>query len=205
MKLIELLVKELPKRGGWPDDVNFIAQDSGESANPGEVFGYTTKPQNKGGYWTDNTRAHGFGDIIFKSETIATDCETVFVTYGQYEATLAESLESEPETVTWDGNGLPPVGLKVEWFSEDTACWLGGTVAAHDAKYKSIAIIRHNDGYTGCERQQIRTPAERQRENAINEMASMIGRGTFYQDAEGIYSAIAAGKIPGVTLTQGDE
>lgn len=27
MKLIDLLVKELPKRGGWPEAANYVVQD----------------------------------------------------------------------------------------------------------------------------------------------------------------------------------
>lgn len=263
MKLIELLVKELPKRGGWPDDVNFIAQDSGKSPNPGEVFGYAIKPRNKNTYWTDNTRAHGFGDSVFKSEIIATDCETVFVTREEYEAALAESVkfkldadgwviwhgggvaynQKQPQDANsranddrlaadakewkettdimcergkranekaarWDGNGLPPVGCECEILVPDQKKWIPVKVFCYHRGFCHVwsdlndrALYSDNPSIF----RPLRTPAERQRENAINEMASMIGRGTFYRDAEGIYSAIAAGKIPGVTLTKGGQ
>lgn len=74
------------------------------------------------------------------------------------------------EQYDYDGTDLPPVGMKVEWLS-DKYGWLGGTVAAHDAKYPLIAIIRHNDGYTGCHRHELRTEAER----AIDEMVRLSG------------------------------
>ena len=46
----------------------------------------------------------------------------------------------------------------------------------------------------------LQTKADKKRDEVINEIASMIGRGTFYEDADRIYDAIAAGKIPGVKL-----
>lgn len=44
--------------------------------------------------------------------------------------------------IEWGGEGLPPVGLRVEWES-DTFGWLGGKVVGHD---QSVTIVRHNDG-----------------------------------------------------------
>lgn len=55
---------------------------------------------------------------------------------------------------------------------------------------------KHADGFF----RPIRTEAERKREDAIDDIASLIGRGTFSQDAESIYAAIASGKIPGIRL-----
>ncbi len=46
----------------------------------------------------------------------------------------------------------------------------------------------------------LQTKADKKRDEVINEIASMIKRGTFYEDADRIYDAIAAGKIPGVKL-----
>lgn len=39
MTLLELLVKELPKHGGWPDSVFYVTQDS-----DGQVNGYREEP-----------------------------------------------------------------------------------------------------------------------------------------------------------------
>lgn len=72
----------------------------------------------------------------------------------------------------WAGEGLPPVGAAVEWFSAVYG-WLGGRVVGHDG---AVAVISHNDCYTGChlhEVRPIRTPeqlAAEARERAINEM-----------------------------------
>lgn len=103
-------------------------------------------------FWDDNDFMMNCSDLT--TRTVGEG----LVTREQYEAT------------GWDGTGLPPVGMKVEWLS-DKYGWLGGTVAAHDAKYPLIAIIRHNDGYTGCHRHELRTEAER----AIDEMVRLSG------------------------------
>lgn len=151
MTLLELLRQELPKRGGWPEGAVCFAQDI-----DGFVAGYKRKPiSGYNGIWDGDGYLNESG---WWSKTLTRDREIAIVTHEQYEAT------------GWDGTGLPPVGMKVEWLS-DKYGWLGGTVAAHDAKYPLIAIIRHNDGYTGCHRHELRTEAER----AIDEMVRLSG------------------------------
>lgn len=124
----------------------------------------------RGGWPEGAVKATSYGFIpgvhFWDDNELRVDCSDLttralgegLVTREQYEAT------------SWDGTGLPPVGMKVEWLS-DKYGWLGGTVAAHDAKYPLIAIIRHNDGYTGCHRHELRTEAER----AIDEMVQLSG------------------------------
>ena len=81
-------------------------------------------------------------------------------------------VHERPAAPQWNGEGLPPVGDSVEWFSPVYG-WLGGRVVGHDG---TVAVISHNDGYTGChphEVRPIRTPeqlAAEAREKAINEM-----------------------------------
>lgn len=97
----------------------------------------------------------------------------------------------------WDGTGLPPVGMKLEWKSEKYG-WLGGTVAAHDAKYSGIAIIRHNDGYTGCHSFELRTAEMRIRSEAISQINNIAGVFANQSVSEQLYDAIVAGKIDGL-------
>lgn len=72
----------------------------------------------------------------------------------------------------WTGEGLPPVGAVVEWFSPVYG-WLGGRVVGHDG---IVSVISHNDGYTGCHLHALRTIrtheqlAAEQREKAVGEM-----------------------------------
>lgn len=112
----------------------------------------------------------------------------------------ARQLEKLLRGEQWDGTGLPPVGMKLEWKSEKYG-WLGGTVAAHDAKYSGIAIIRHNDGYTGCHSHELRTAEMRIRSAAIEQMLSTVtnyNNTSVIHAAGQIYDAIVAGKIDGL-------
>ena len=144
MTLLELLRQELPKRGGWPEGVREISTHaSGRVFFDGRFAPQGLTLPMASDAWNKYKHPRSY---------------TNAVTREQYEAT------------GWDGTGLPPVGMKVEWLS-DRYGWLGGTVAAHDAKYPLIAIIRHNDGYTGCHRHELRTEAER----AIDEMVRLSG------------------------------
>ncbi|MGU1083606.1 hypothetical protein ACSEN7_25635 [Pseudomonas aeruginosa] len=76
----------------------------------------------------------------------------------------------------WNGKGLPPVGISVEWLSSAHG-WLGGRVVGHDG---SVAVVSHNDGYTGCHPHEVRPmpPPEQiaaeEREKAIEEMCFAV-------------------------------
>lgn len=86
------------------------------------------------------------------------------------------ALVKRPDTPQWNGEGLPPVGAVVEWFSAVYG-WLGGRVVGHDG---AVAVISHNDGYTGClphRVRPIRTPeqiAAEEREKAIKAMVDVL-------------------------------
>ena len=96
MTLLELLRQELPKRGGWPEGVNFIAQDI-----DGFVAGYKCKPiSSHNGIWGGDGYLNDSG---WWSKVLTSDRETAIVTHEQYEET------------GWDGTGLPPVGIDVEF------------------------------------------------------------------------------------------
>lgn len=83
------------------------------------------------------------------------------------------ALVKRPAAPQWSGEGLPPVGAVVEWFSPVYG-WLGGRVVGHDG---AVAVISHNDGYTGCLPHRVRpisTPeqiAKAEREAAIHDIA----------------------------------
>lgn len=102
MKLIELLVKKL---GGWPIDKKhhaFIAQD-----NDGDLWAFPSAPSmNSGrGDWEVNS---GDGCYLFNLE-VADDNKEAIITRERYEAALAASKTE------WSGNGLPPVGMEIEY------------------------------------------------------------------------------------------
>lgn len=189
MKLIDLLVQELPKRGGWPKLVSRIHQD-----HDGEVYGWT-----------------GLScKLLFRTYIIAENCrpygldESIenMVTHSQYESALAASKKP-----AWNGEGLPPAGCEceskqfsqVDWnkFKVVAVCdghvfgfWGGGVSTALDSKMWQFRPLR--------------TQAEKKRDAAIEKIKELLmfdyGDDPRVNDATFIYDAIAAGKIPGVKL-----
>ncbi|MEY5979665.1 hypothetical protein WJD75_22735 [Salmonella enterica subsp. enterica serovar Corvallis] len=99
MKLIDLLVQELPKRGGWPKLVSRIHQD-----HDGDVYGWTGLSSK----------------LLFNINIIADDCrpygldESIenMVTHSQYESALAASKEPltgmvVDDWIEWGGGECP--------------------------------------------------------------------------------------------------
>ena len=204
MKLIDLLVQELPKRGGWPDDVDSIHQ-----GHDGEIYAWTgssCKLLFRTGIIADNCRPYGLDESIEN-----------MVTRNQYKSALA--LLQKP---AWNGEGLPPVGAKVEFFinprlgySND---WIpdAGTemeVVAHKTTTdgNDVAVCCWDEGGAGRSRcfvpeslKPLRTESERKRDEAVEKIKELLmfdyGDDPRINDATFIYDAIAAGKIPGVKL-----
>lgn len=183
MTLLELLVKELPKRGGWPIDSD--DERTLTATLPDICWGIDS-----GGYYA------------FRGP-----CDSV--SHKLYEETLL-ALKSE-----WDGEGLPAVGCECEVkvggdnynlcrivYSDSNAgvafIYLGGD----DEKYcGTIDCVTAGAAY-GYFRP-IRSEADKKREEAISEIASILEyrKGCSEIPLSGwIYTAIDAGKIPGVKL-----
>lgn len=100
MKLIDLLVKELPKRGGWPEVALNATQDKdGEvcfSSGAVPEFGYAAW---EGGDWCGN-----------EFHTIrASDYAAAIITRDQYEAALAASkaVVGHNGWINWAGGDCP--------------------------------------------------------------------------------------------------
>lgn len=100
MKLIDLLVKELPKRGGWPDGALNATQDKdGQvcfSAGAVPEFGYVAW---EGGDWLGNE---------FYT-TRASDYATTIITCEQYESALSasKSVVGHDGWIQWAGGECP--------------------------------------------------------------------------------------------------
>ena len=83
----------------------------------------------------------------------------------------------ERPSPAWSGEGLPPVGVDIQWFSSVYG-WIGGKVIAHD---EQTTIVRHNDGYEGCYLHNLKpckTPeqiAADEREKALREACEVVG------------------------------
>lgn len=110
MKLIDLLVKELPRRGGWPEGALNATQDKdGEvcfSSGAVPEFGYAAW---EGGDWCGN-----------EFHTIrADDYDTAIITHAQYEAALAAS----DGWIEWHGGDCPVdseaiIEVKFRWHNQ---------------------------------------------------------------------------------------
>lgn len=173
MTLLELLRQELPKRGGWPEGVDYCVQHAHGLGFCWVIFGkriISRTSANAEGMWEMN---YNFShDVDFCANELASDHATAIVTREQYEAT------------GWDGTGLPPVGCNIEVNSPR----FGWHLATVTAVTGSWVIAKYSDGteYAGCHRylntdgswtdnsgifRPIRTEAER----AIDEMVRLSG------------------------------
>ncbi|QGU87041.1 hypothetical protein [Erwinia sorbitola] len=147
MKLIDILVNELPKRGGWPEGVDEIWQDYDRLMRPG-VWGW-------------------FHDELSEDHRPQHHDAEVKVNRKQYEAALAAQQSS------WNGEGLPPVGAMCErsWCGGN---WLSCEILFIGVETVAVRLSTREVSYglSEVEFRPIRTEAERRREDAIAEMAS---------------------------------
>ncbi|HBM3275518.1 TPA: hypothetical protein LVN30_000934 [Klebsiella oxytoca] len=179
MTLLEILVRELPKRGGWPAQFKVAHTDGGRLKIVFESSAFMPW----GAPWSENM-----------------DIEPGIVTREQYEAALAAV---EPE---WNGDGLPPVGVNCEIIFEDdtppkwysfVATFIGSNhivalVGMEDLTYKKSDLLR-----PGVKFRAICSEATRKRDESIDFIAELCrSSASNGHSAELIYDAIAAGKIP---------
>lgn len=106
MKLIDLLVKELPQRGGWPEEAKIMSQDAAGmiNAHRNERLVFLIDQ-----FWTGtskNDACKNFSPFYLKK---ATDWNTNTVTREQYEAALAASkaVVGHDGWIQWAGGDCP--------------------------------------------------------------------------------------------------
>lgn len=180
MKLIDLLVQELPKRGGWPSGCS-VAYCSGRED---VVFeGINKKP-------------FSYAGLSFTANDS--------VSIDDYEVALAALKQP-----AWDGEGLPPVGCRIEYTckhpdlghpSIEPDKWYGGTIIAYynECVWTSDNGIRH---LSNTIFRTIRSQSDNRRYAAIEALFAILDAGiSTSKDSIEIYDAIAAGKIPGIKL-----
>lgn len=194
MKLIDLLVQELPKRGGWPEGAVCVVQ----SVVDGEIYFYN-RPYDGNGCMPKMK-----GKILLPiSDDVITGFDGLnpVITRAQYEASLSASQKGE-----WDGAGLPPVGIEVESAQPGQINWTGFKVIAVDSGavfgFWSNGVASALDGDRWLFRH-IRSEADKKREAALDAILSVFSGNAATGTAaalKAIYDAIAAGKIPGVKL-----
>lgn len=107
MKLIDILVEELPKRGGWPKRANCITQDGDLKVEPALCHPSIAKCDEDGFWFLDSSRTGGF-----EVDTLASDYTTSIITREQYEAALAAKNDG---WIEWGGSECPvPCGTMVD-------------------------------------------------------------------------------------------
>lgn len=190
MKLIDILVQELPKRGGWPDGGILSVQDCDKWI----CFSTLPEVEISGlGEWVNHDG--GWVSCIKNCEHLAEDYSKSIITREQYEAALAAS---KPE---WDGEGLPPVGTVCEYIKKSLTVkeWTECTI-----DYVGSSFIVYRDCYgveftsikCDIEFRPIRSEADKKKEAAIFAIAELCrGSASNGHSAELIYDAIKSGKI----------
>lgn len=192
MKLIDILVQELPKRGGWPEQGVVAVQDCDKwicfSTLPEVEISGLGEWHNNGGEWVT---------CIKNCEHLAEDYSKTIITREQYEAALAAS---KPE---WDGEGLPPVGMEIEYkftkvnyrtdFSRGKVLAYGMNNVFMEHWSNKNEFIQPLDK---IEFRPIRSEADRKKEAAIFAIAELCRESASNgHSGELIYDAIKSGKI----------
>lgn len=199
MKLIDLLVQELPKRGGWPHDALSITQD-----NDGSLCVWDTNdPHYEGFSWkhhTGNSLMHFWCEEA--AMPLSSDHKESIVTYWQYKAALAASQKP-----VWNGEGVPPVGCECEYISNGVS-W--GNVKVIGLDGEKIVIRPSGEIYYAITPSNkdvfipLRTESDKKRERICDAIYGALTKAERQHnrsdEAEAVYDAIAAGKIPGVKL-----
>lgn len=205
MKLIDLLVQELPKRGGWPEGALSITQD-----NDGSLCVWDTNDPHYDGFsWkhhTGNSLVHYWH--VINAVPLSCDHRESIVTYWQYKAALAESQKP-----AWNGEGMPPVGCECEYSLNAGKTWwkckidyivgTQGVVMLCDT-FEGVQYVKFSSYGGTLKFRPIRTEEERKRERICDAIYGALTKAERQHnrsdEAEAVYDAIAAGKIPGVKL-----
>ncbi|WP_318357639.1 hypothetical protein [Enterobacter sp.] len=183
MKLKELLVQELPKRGGWPEGAEIIC-----SHGNGHVYAYATK-----------CRTSGRQLPIYGGSGQA-------VTREQYESALAAA---QPQ---WDRNYPIKAGTDVEvhFEGDDSRVWTefrveymrGDVVVLHD--YRSDDVNAYSNKKLNF--RPIRSEADKKRDEIERAIANALFNDGDFDSAEAlrlatfIYGAMSRNEIPHVHI-----
>lgn len=167
MKLVDILARELKV---WPDCARYIIFDNANGCYADLGQGYTSL---------------GIDCSDFSDDHLDRICTTVY--RGQWQAAV-DALKAE-KVVARHGDGLPPVGLTVEWYSDSQTGWQEIIVLAYhgmDAwikpKGKSSTIVGNIANF-----RPIRTPeqiAAEEMANGVREMRQVMAQAKCGRDSE---------------------
>lgn len=187
MKLIDLLVPEFNKSGGWPKTLDSAVRMK-------LPCGYWTKELNGTLYFTDKSSNHR----IYKGEYEAALAASKQVSWSG-DGLPAEGIECEVKS------GKDSWTLcKVVHSSSSGVAFIYLEEPSGESPSRYIGVLdcipsKHADGFF----RPIRTEAERNREEAETELRCCLagtGAGITRHAAKHLYDAISAGKIPGIRL-----
>ncbi len=192
MKLIDILVQELPKHGGWPEG----AVECCRFVDEANIDFYDAS-----GNWPIDC-GEKYGAIALKAvrkKTIPCECEKV--TFEQYESALAVSQSQ------WNGEGLPPVGCECEVSVNGGRSWCTYKTISEKNGMRLVEIGNFTEEFqsNNWKFRPIRSEAEQNREAAITRL-QVESQSEHWQapisasQAINIYDAIATGKIPHIQL-----
>lgn len=197
MKLIDLLVQELPKRGGWPEGADCCCLSGVDSDGVTIQFRFIPR-RNEFLFIPDYDHL----DIPYKGDA------TEFITCGVITKEVYQYSLAASKKPAWNGEGVPPVGCECECHVDEGIihCIVvgydfdGKAVVMRNVPARKYFSIQANSGRI----KPLRTEAERKREAAVKVIKGLLmfdyGDDPRINDATFIYDAIAAGKIPGVKL-----
>lgn len=188
MKLIDILVKELPKLGGWPDGIDDIEMLSdGTIYFNGDIAPVYYKLTQCSDGWSRLKSAKDYSNAV---------------TREQYETALAAS---NPE---WNGEGLPPVGCRVE--ANYGGEWVEATVAYTDrpeahgdaVAWKETLVFdcKTTRPFWADEFRPIRSEADKKRDEIIEALKDGLGHAHGLYDLMQIYHLLNNGKIPHIRI-----
>ncbi|MCK7230940.1 hypothetical protein L8P23_02225 [Enterobacter roggenkampii] len=167
MKLIDILVQELPKLGGWPIGADSIYQNA--KGHLVGVQGCIVSP------------------VDMELGIVAEDTHKS-VTLEQYEAALSAS---KPE---WDGEGLPPVGIEAEVSVDGGRTWCLYKATSEHNGMRLVEIENFTEEFQSSNWtfRPIRSEAEKKRDSIIS-MIEKAYKDCPHSDAvpQAIYEAIA--------------
>lgn len=196
MKLIDLLVQELPKRGGWPGDAAFVVQSS-----DGKVFSF------------DELGGVGLQVIFPTSPEVAHDRGTAMISAMDYRLALAATKQQ------WDGKFPIPPGTDVEvhFDGDDSRVWTlfrveymaGEVVVLHDYRIDCVDAYKQRT----LSFRPIRSEADKKRAKGVIALSRVDPLVVPFEYGEKksdgclvapfwyeLYDAIAAGNVDGIKL-----
>ena len=140
--LLQILVEELPKNGGWLRDVKTMTQD-----RSGDIWGYDCASPylGRGNFWSSKSGEDLVRNSKIEVRDVAVDWNTAIITREQYEAALADKNDG---WIEWGGGDCPvPCGTLVDVRYRDgrqlnTLSANNGTLNPRDASF----VFWRNDG-----------------------------------------------------------